>query len=194
MKRTNEVKLTQGQQALVEDHLSAVAWVIRDHITVNEHILGMGWDDLFGEGCVWLCRAAQSYDPAQAQFSTYAKKVVRNGLISYCRSLNVRDRHMARLSVDENGDLLDRLAFSDAPDDFEAQIAEREVLELLRSRADAYSGVARLGIEALELKVKGMSVTEIARLYNVPPSHVGAWISRSAQKLRRDEKFLAAVR
>lgn len=194
MKRTNEMKLTQGQQALAEDNLSVVTWVIRDHITVNEHIPGMGWDDLFGEGCVWLCRAAQSYDPAQAQFSTYAKKVVCNGLISYCRSLNGRERHMARLAADENGDLLDRIAFSDAPDDFEAQIAEKEVLELLRSRAEDYSGVARLGIEALELKVKGMSVTEIARLYDVPPSHVGAWISRSAQKLRRDETFLAAFR
>ena len=194
MKRTNEMKLTQAQQTLVEDNLSAVTWVIRDHITVNEHIPGMGWDDLFGEGCVWLCRAAQSYDPAQAQFSTYAKKVVRNGLISYCRSLSGRERHTARLSVDENGDLLDRLAFSGTSDDFEAQIAEKEVLELLHSRADAYSGVARLGIEALELKVKGMSITEIAKLYDVPPSHVGAWISRSAQKLRRDERFLEAVR
>ena len=194
MKRTNEMKLTQEQQALVEDNLSVVSWVIRDHITVNEHIPGMGWDDLFGEGCVWLCRAAQSYDPTQAQFSTYAKKVVRNGLISYCRSLSGRERHTARLSVDENGDLIDRLALSDAPDDFEAQFTEKEVLELLRSRADAYSGVARPGIEALELKVKGMSITEIAKLYGVPPSHVGAWISRSAQKLRRDEKFLAAVR
>ena len=194
MKRTNEMKLTLAQQALVEDNLPAVTWVIRDHITVNEHIPGMGWDDLFGEGCFWLCRAAQSYDPAQAQFSTYAKKVVHNGLISYCRSLNVRERHTARLSVDENGDLLDRLAFSDAPHDFEAQITEKEVLELLHSAAKEYSGIARLGIEALELKVKGMSITEIAKLYDVPPSHVGAWISRSAQKLRRDERFLEAVR
>ena len=39
-----------------------------------------------------------------------------------------------------------------------------------------------------------MSVTEIAKLYNVPLSHVGAWISRSAQKLQRAEKFLAAFR
>lgn len=119
---------------------------------------------------------------------------MRNGLLSYCRSLNRWERHTARLTADENGDLLDRLALSDTPDAFESQIAETEVLELLHSRAEDYSGVARLGIEALELKVKGMSITEIAKLYDVPPSHVGAWISRSAQKLRRDEAFLAALR
>lgn len=89
---------------------------------------------------------------------------------------------------------MDDLVLSSGSDAFELQIEERKVLELLRSRADAYSGVARLGIEALELKVKGMSVTEIAKLYDVPPSHVGAWISRSAQKLRGDEKLLAAFR
>lgn len=194
MKNRNEQKLTPAQQELVEANLSAVTWAIRESITVNEHIPGMGWDDLFGEGCVWLCRAAQSFDPARAQFSTYAKRVVRNGLISYCRGLNGRERHTARLVVDENGDLPESFLLSDAPDDLEARIAEKEVLELLHFRAAAYSGVARLGVEALCLKVKGMSITEIAKRCDVPPSHVGAWISRAVQKLRRDEKFLAAFR
>ncbi len=49
-----------------------------------------------------------------------------------------------------------------------------------------YSGVARLGVEALELKIAGYSGTDIARLYGVQPNHVGAWISRAAQKLKKD--------
>ncbi|MFR4886450.1 MAG: helix-turn-helix domain-containing protein [Eubacterium callanderi] len=51
-------------------------------------------------------------------------------------------------------------------------------------------GVTRLGIEALALKLQGMRITDIAELYQVPPSHVGAWISRSTAKLRRDTRFL----
>ena len=49
-----------------------------------------------------------------------------------------------------------------------------------------YSGVARLGIEALELKIRGYSGADIARLYNTKPSHVGAWIARAAQKIRKE--------
>jgi len=38
-----------------------------------------------------------------------------------------------------------------------------------------------------------MSVSEIAGLYDVPPPHVGAWISRAPQKLRKDTPFLAGL-
>lgn len=50
----------------------------------------------------------------------------------------------------------------------------------------AYSGVARLGVEALELKIAGYSGADIAKLYGVQPNHVGAWISRAAKKLKKD--------
>ena len=48
-----------------------------------------------------------------------------------------------------------------------------------------YNGVARLGVEALELKIAGYSGTDIAELYGVKPNHVGAWIARAAQKLKK---------
>ena len=53
--------------------------------------------------------------------------------------------------------------------------------------------IARLGIEALALKVQGLRITDIAALYQVPPSHVGAWISRSLEKLRNDPDFLTCL-
>ena len=80
-----------------------------------------------------------------------------------------------------------------AVDSFTARISQIETLDLLESRKAAYQGVARLGIEALVLKIRGYSITDIAGFYGVPPSHVGAWISRSAQKLRGDPAFMAAL-
>ena len=47
--------------------------------------------------------------------------------------------------------------------------------------------------EALALKLQGMRVTDIAELYQVPPSQVGACISRSVAKLRSDPRFLASL-
>lgn len=78
-------------------------------------------------------------------------------------------------------------------DDFDIQINMIETLDLLAYAEKKYQGVARLGIKALKLKLKGMSVSEIASLYHVPPPHVGAWISRATQKLRKDKTFLSGL-
>lgn len=188
-----EIRLTNEQQRLVENNLSVVQWVLHESIHVNHSIYGFEYDDLYQEGCIWLCRAAMSYDASRAQFATYAKTVVRNGLISYCRQMCSQQKQTSRLTVGENGELIADGMVLNQPDEFTLHIDNMETLDLLRSRANAYQGVSRLGIEALELKVKGMTVTEIARLYGVPPSHVGAWISRSVKKLRNDRKFLSAI-
>ena len=187
------IKLTPEQQLLVENNLSVVHWVIVNSIHVNPCIYGMSYEDLYQEGCIWLCRAAVTYNAAKALFSTYAKKVVRNGLISYCRRQCDKEKHFVHLEVGENGELLMGDADCSAVDSFTARISQIETLDLLESRKTAYQGVARLGIEALVLKIRGYSITDIAGLYGVPPSHVGAWISRSAQKLRGDPAFMAAL-
>lgn len=185
--------LTVEQRELVESNLSVVQWVIRESIQVNNSIYGFEYDDLYQEGCLWLCHAAMSYNAARSQFSTYAKTVVRNGLLSYCRQICSRQKHISRLSVGEHGELVADNPVLGQRDEFTVHISDMETLDLLQSRITDYRGVSRLGIEALELKVKGMSISEIARLYDVPPSHVGAWISRSAKKLRKDHKFLSGI-
>ena len=64
-----------------------------------------------------------------------------------------------------------------------------EMASLLAYYKKEYSGVARLGIEALELKARGFSGTDIARLYQTRPNNVGAWISRARAKLKKDPMF-----
>lgn len=187
------IRLSKEQQDLVAAHLSIVQWVIRESIHVNESIYGCGYDDLYQEGCLWLCHAAMTYDVALAQFGTYAKAVVRNGLFSYCRQLCSRQSRISFLLEGEHGELTADGTVIEWPDPLDQHISLIETLDLLESRARTYKGVARLGIKALELKVKGMSITEIARLYGVPASHVGAWISRSTEKLRNDPDFLSEI-
>ena len=53
--------------------------------------------------------------------------------------------------------------------------------------------MAQLGIEALELKIRGYSGADIARLYHTEPNHVGAWISRAKAKLKKDAAFMAEL-
>ena len=110
-------KLTKDQQTLVEKNLSIVHWVIVNNIHVNPGICGLEYGDLFQEGCLWLCKAAFTYHAGQAQFSTYAKKVVKNGLLSYCRKICSQGRHISRLIIGEQGELAADGEQVDHPDD-----------------------------------------------------------------------------
>lgn len=186
-----DIPLTREQQELVENNLSLVYWVIMESIHVNETIYGFGYEDLYQEGCIWLCHAATTYNPARSLFPTYARKIVRNGLLSYCRQMCSRQRRFTYLTVGLHGELLADGELVTPPDDFHVQVNMIETLDLLASAEKKYQGVTKLGIEAL--KLKGMSVSEIADLYHVPPPHVGAWISRATQKLRKDTPFLAGL-
>lgn len=76
---------------------------------------------------------------------------------------------------------------------FEAQVSIIETLDLLASVEKTYKGVARLGIGAMKLRLEGLSIKEIAELYHVPTTYIGAWISRASQKLRKDPTFLSGL-
>lgn len=180
------IVLTDRQRQLVERHMAVVDWVLLDYITANEGVVGLAREDLRQEGYVWLCQAAATYDGVSASFGTYARKVVRNGLISYCRKVNSQPK---LLSLDQPRD--EGGPEPSVEDRTEEIIDYADAAALLGRLKGKYSGVAKLGIEALELKIKGLDGAEIAALYGVQSNHVSAWISRAAQKLRKDEQFLA---
>lgn len=180
------IVLNDRQRQLVERHMTVVDWVLRDYITANEGVVGLAREDLQQEGYVWLCHAAAAYDGVSASFGTYARKVVRNGLISHCRKVSSQPRPLSlEQSYTEGG------PEPSVGDRAEEIIDDADTAALLKRLKGKYSGVTKLGIEALELKIKGLDGAEIAALYGVQSNHVSAWISRAAQKLRKDEQFLA---
>ena len=149
--RDNTV-LNDRQRHLVEQNLSIVDWVILDHIKVNEAIVGLGREDLRQEGYIWLCHAVATYDGTSASFGTYARQVVRNGLISHCRKIS---RQPVPLPLSPAG------PFEDEPsgpgyeplvrDGVDEMIDLIDTVTLLHWMKQKYTGVTQLGIEALEL-------------------------------------------
>ncbi len=150
---------------MTEDNLAVIDKVISRYIHVNESVCGLGWDDLYQEGAAALCKAAATYDGSSAQFSTYATAVIRNHLLNHCKAVNTE------LSV---------------PDGVDALLGQLDAADFLADCKRRYTGVALLGVEALEWKVKGLTGADIARLYGAKPNQVGAWISRATQKIRKD--------
>lgn len=55
---------------------------------------------------------------------------------------------------------------------------------------EKYNGVARKGVEAIEMKLKGYEATEIAKHYDTSVNNVNAWISRARSKLRNEPALL----
>ncbi len=109
--------ITSAQRALVEANLSAVNWTIRRCIVVNENVCGMGYEDLYQEGC---------------------------------RALQAKRRNAPVISLDEQREdegSRERLA---SYDDTDRQVDRLCLAQLLEHGRRTYSGVARLGIEAME--------------------------------------------
>jgi len=184
--------LNADQKILVEKNLSVVRFAIHKNIIVNDNLYGFEYDDLYQEGCIWLCKAALSYNESRdVKFATYAEKVVTNGLRTYCRLMCGKQKHHVSLPVQTDPDTDDfSLEQIPADDPLDKIFEEQDIFLLLQNCKRQYTGTARLGIEAIEWKVKGFSGAEIARMYNVKPNLVGAWISRAAARLKQNESFM----
>lgn len=184
--------LNTKQQKLVEEHLSVIHWAIHHFIKVNENIFGFEYKDLYGEGCVWLCKAAITYDSSRGDFAAYAQTVVKNGLLSYsrimCRKQNRQRLLLDTTCPDGDGSYVDLLVGESNLDKAISAVDAESFFRIIKPR---YDGITLRGIEAIELKIKGYSGKEIAELYGVGQNHVGAWIARAALKLRSDELVLA---
>ena len=89
------------RQRLVEDHLPLVRWVVRTYFTYNESAVGLEFDDLCQEGAMALCHAAATYKTEKNAFSTYAVRVIRNHLISYCRGIAKDMKNLPAVNLEE---------------------------------------------------------------------------------------------
>lgn len=181
------IPLSAEQRNMVENNLQLVKRTIYKYITVNQTILGLDFDDLFQEGCIWLCKAAATFrEDEGVKFETYAEKVVSNGLRTYCRLTYSKQKRILSLSDCEEVEFDEPIVLKSYDND----LIEQDILRFLQNLKSEYTGVARLGIEAIEWKVKGFTGTEIANMYDVKPNMVGAWISRAVQKLKKNIVFI----
>lgn len=187
--------LNNEQRKLVENNLDVVFYAIHKFIIVNENIYGFEYDDLYQEGCIWLCKAAISFRPDKnIKFNSYAEKVVANGLRTYCRLMCAKQKRVSSVPLYSEADS-EQFALDLIPsyDDIDSFLEEQDTLILLQRIKHQYSGTAKLGVEAIEWKVKGYTGAEIARMYGVKPNLVGAWISRAVCKLRQNEIFMRHI-
>lgn len=184
--------LNDTQRTLVEDTLPIACWTVRKYIATNENIVGLALEDIHQEAYLALCAAASTYKERHVQFSTYAVTVIHNHLIDYCRRIYSGNQNLPTLSLDAPcridgiSNFLENISAVD--DIFEEKCLSKVwATDFFSQRKKSYTGCAKLGVEALELKViNGYGVTDIAKMYQSKPNLIGAWISKATQKIRED--------
>lgn len=184
--------MDEHSRKLSEDHLYLVRHIVLKTIGLDESIQGLGYDDLYQVGCEALCHAAMTYDESyHTPFAAYATTVIRNQLISHCRSVTRIQSGLQYLDAPigcENG-LTGLELLADRLQTQEEGLSDEEAISLLTETEKDYTGVCQKGIAALRFRFMGHSCKEIAARYGVKPNHVSAWISRAEKRLRTDRRF-----
>jgi len=176
--------MTEFENRLVIENLALVDKVICTRITWRSSSVLMAYEDLQAVGREALCRAAMHYSPQSGPFATFACKCIYNAVIDHCRNENAVMRMTGGSgSNDVCTDLIDKVSARDSGDGLTDDLDAKHLLSRYKKK---YTGVSRLGVEAIELKLLGFSSKEIANRYGTNVSNVNAWISRARKKLKQE--------
>ncbi|MFI3326493.1 MAG: sigma-70 family RNA polymerase sigma factor [Clostridia bacterium] len=181
--------LTNEERKLVEENMKIAEYIVNKDIIKSNKVLDLSYEDLYQTAYLALCKAAKTYN-GKFKFSTYASTVVKNALIDYCRKIPTASQSLNETIFEDDTPLIDTI-ISDAHT--EEIVIESELLNVLNNSKKMYNGVVLKGIEAMELKLKGYSGTEIGAMYGVKNTHISAWISKAAKKLRDNSEFKALM-
>lgn len=180
-------KMTEYQRELVETHMCLVDQVIRKQIKVRGCVL-LSYEDFYQIGCEALCRAAMVYKPNLGLFEPLAKTSIYNAILDHCRKQN----RVISGAIADPEDGVSVFASIRSGEDVEQTAIDSEFLHVLEPYRERYSGVARLGVEAIRLKALGLGTREIAEKYGTTVNNVNAWMSKARARLRNESALVAA--
>jgi len=178
--------LTDYQRELVENNLSVVDYVLRTRITMRGAAL-LTYEDFYQIGCEALCRAAAAYRPECGEFRPFAATAVYNAAIDHIRKQKMESTFFISLNTansdDDERDEYPAISRSNTEQD----MIDNELIRLIAGYRDKYTGVTRLGVEAILLKTLGYTNGDIADHYGTTTNNVRAWISRARARLQADQ-------
>ena len=181
-------KLSTEQQEMVEEHLDLVSIIIHKYINTNEQVRGLEYEDLYQYGCLALCKAAYLYD-GRVKFETFAGKVIRNALLDECHKAKTVYSRSLSYDASVNSDDDEGDTFADLlgdTSDMTDRLFSEELMSIVQTAKKTHKGAVLKGIEAIELRIKGYSGTEIARMYGVKNNNVTSWISKARTVLMKE--------
>lgn len=149
-------------------------------------VLGVDFDDAMQEGRVGFLKAIKSFNKNRnAQFATFAKRVVENEILSYIRNVTSKTNslNIYGVSLDSSEDNIEEAGSFQAIDETspESKVLEEEELNKLLS--DIKENLSDLENTILKLKLDGFSYAEIASYVNKTQKSIDNAMSRIKTKL-----------
>lgn len=165
------MKLTAEQQRKAGENMGLVGKVIADKVH-GTYFGRYTREDLFQIGCIGLCKAAAT--DKGGCFSTYAYRLIWNEI---CTALISATRKASGEQPME----LPILEIQGTNGEFTSTL---ELEDLLERGERTATGVAKKGIQALRLRLKGYSTREIGACLGAPDNYVTAWEAKARSYLR----------
>lgn len=164
-----DLHLTQKQQRLVEENIHLVPFMLKKmHVTYN-------YDDLFGEGCIGLCKAAALWKENGLAFTTFACHMIRHEVVNHIKYLKNPLRNAKVYYLE---DVLKNLTTEETG--FE-QAEDREFLSEISKAADLILDEEERKI--INCLIRGMSIAEICALTGEAVGEVASIRKQAARKL-----------
>jgi len=172
---------TPEQTEFIEKNMKLVHYVINTYFSVRSSNLGLEYDDLFQVGCIGLMKAAEKYDKEKGyKFNTFADRVIKNNIIDYLRSS--KRQYVAPVEKQ----LLEQIA---QDDNISNCLDKKELLALLESVKEDYTGDKRKGIEVIEFLILGYDIKKVSEIYNTTTKNISKWRYLAKKELVKNEKI-----
>lgn len=167
---------------LILQHLYLVDIILRSWWHRPNDNPMMDYDDLYQIGCLALCKAAKNFDPSRhIQFKTFASVSIRHMLLDWQRDMIERQPKISDAPICDDEYLM--------PDDSN-QLKQFEIYDVLTRLRNQYTGTNRKAIDALILRSEGHTNKNIAELFGVKETVLGAWCTRIKKELRKAPEIL----
>lgn len=182
--------MDEKQKKLVEEHLYLIHCILKDSVYVS-YTIGLEYDDLYQEACIGLMKAAKHYN-GSVKFTTYARKVVKNHLISHFISTK-KVKTLKKIdfisidSLETSGDCMCKLSYRD-----EIDHTKEYVNKYLQQKMENTKGVVKKGVCIIHLRMMGYKNCEIAREIGVKNNLVSAWLSKATKEVKPEIMRLTA--
>ncbi|MCR5716922.1 MAG: sigma-70 family RNA polymerase sigma factor [Lachnospiraceae bacterium] len=185
------VRLRDGEEAIMDYLIGKYKGLVRKR-TKSLFLLGADYDDLLQEGMIGLFKAIREYDFGRdASFYTFADLCITRQAYTAAASSNSKKHSFLNSYVslyedgaesEEGRELLSVLAAPAASNPEKLLIDQESLEQLLEQIAQELSD---LELQVLDLKLVGMSYTEIARVLGKPEKAIDNALTRIKTKIKR---------
>lgn len=189
--------MKENEKRLIEENIEKIDYIIKKFIC-SFNIPNNEMEEYKQIAYLALCNKTYKYD-GSTKFTTFANMVIKNAFIDMYRKEKLRKIDFVSLeecfAEDEAGNGAGLIDFLSTENNTENEVLTKIRNELVFkhikiAKENCTANTTVQGFSALELKIKGYSGEEIARMFNVPSNSLRTWMSKARKILLNDKEFI----